>query len=523
LENRTAVSDHAPETLTLVDLLAGGVLFVGQSDVRARLLESGLFVSEDTRDAALAILQMWPGMAPAQLVALRRSVPKQTPTFVVRHVDFTGSDAVLDELEGTTVVVPSDADVLDLVDSVCPAFAAGRGVAETDELKQLERLLVASISDVAARFGLEAVHGDGPPVTMQLVGEGWRFTVSVAAPSGAMKVFGSTRVVPERYAYLQSAPAGIVGAKLNGAREGGLVIANQSGHKWAERSPALGRLLALDGHTDLRIRGAEVWCQNQPAARCAPSVLAAILDVVLETNAPGGPSLGVAEPLAQQLDVVGARWSHFGDALLHTRAFRRDDAPPPAQSARAGGPKAVADSDDDERSATAWRPESASRHTARMRRELTETTHWVGGRVDAAPDGWVVRGDLELGGQLRVTVRVARNEITVEGELPPGPHPLELTPERGLLGWWRSLNELELGHPELDAAYVVRGNDAVGTHALAAANRLVDVAPWCRRVELAEQSFFAVFVDVDEADTARLVDDVLHAWRAVAIARVEAH
>jgi hypothetical protein len=150
-----------------------------------------------------------------------------------------------------------------------------------------------------------------------------------------------------------------------------------------------------------------------------------------------------------------------------------------------------------------------------------QVSSWLGAQVELVRHGVELRGELSLGASLAVRARLEGESLSLEAELPDGP-PLRLTPQRGLKGLWESRNELVLGNDELDDAYVIRGDASARDAALLAADRLTKMAAVCDRIELDAGRLSIVMSNVGADVTARALDDALHAWRSIALSRVEA-
>jgi hypothetical protein len=72
----------------------------------------------------------------------------------------------------------------------------------------------------------------------------------------------------------------------------------------------------------------------------------------------------------------------------------------------------------------------------------------------------IARGDQTINGHLVLSFYARYIHAFFQAELPDGPGSLNLQSQTGVLGWMLALGERKVGDRDLDAAYVVHGDDA---------------------------------------------------------------
>lgn len=135
--------------------------------------------------------------------------------------------------------------------------------------------------------------------------------------------------------------------------------------------------------------------------------------------------------------------------------------------------------------------------------------HWVTGLIDGV-GSYVVEG-----------WRVDRfDRVELEAALPPGAA-LRLTPQEGLRGLVERFVELELGHPRLDDAYIVRGDPAAGPVAVAVHHHLLALRRFRVKIGIGEEALVARAEPFTggASDLEELVYSLLHLWRELALVR----
>ena len=122
--------------------------------------------------------------------------------------------------------------------------------------------------------------------------------------------------------------------------------------------------------------------------------------------------------------------------------------------------------------------------------------------------------------ELAGTVRWEHRTLEIEGAVPLVERTLKLRPEKGVVGAVEAVGEIEVDDKEIDAAWVIRGDDAaLLVHMQPELRTLADLAP---SIDVAHGKVTITFTKLDGADenAKRALEGALAIWHRVAFFRM---
>lgn len=228
-------------------------------------------------------------------------------------------------------------------------------------------------------------------------------------------------------------------------------------------------------------------------------------------------AMGDLQRVVDALDILAQRvaWKTMGSILDRETP---PPSPPPAAEQRPHSPTVSAPA------AARKVPREAADST--LYDVVVAATERWSGQVNKVGVGVQARVTQPLGaGELHAVVTVKPNgtgaSVALSAELPHvAGAPLALSPERGLVGWVRSLRELEVGIDPLDRAFLVEGNPARIPEVNAAKVPLLMLADHDLVVTLGETELTLVMPgDLRSVELATVITAALNLWEVVGLQR----